>query len=81
MSLRKAINKHCEQCVYDNAAPGTRLQQITLCSVKSCALYGVRPKTAKVIPQSVLSYYGVNSGTFQPLNGTLKRDRGGVTCE
>ena len=73
MSLRKAINKHCEQCVYDNAAPGTRLQQITLCSVKSCALYG--------IPQSVLSYYGVNSGTFQPLNGTLKRDRGGVTCE
>ena len=60
MSLRKAINQHCKDCIYDNLAAGTWRQQVTLCSVPTCALFSVRPKTTYPIPESVLSYYGVN---------------------
>ena len=59
-SLRKRIDQHCKSCIYDSLAPGTWRQQVTLCSVKSCPFYDVRPKTGYPIPESVLSYYGVN---------------------
>jgi len=65
MSLRKAINHHCLNCVYDKLAPGKWRQQVTLCSVKSCALYDVRPKSTRPIPESVLSYYEVGLGEYQ----------------
>ena len=67
-SLRKAINDHCRQCIYDNLAAGTWKQQVTLCSVYSCALYDVRPQTTSTIPVSVLSYYGVNLAEYQGIN-------------
>ena len=66
-SLRKRINQHCKSCIYDPYAPGTWRQQVTLCSVKSCALYNVRPKTTRPIPKSVLSYYGVSLGEYESL--------------
>ena len=59
-SLRKKINQHCKSCIYDSLAVGSWRQQVTLCGVKSCALYDVRPKSTRPIPESVLSYYGVN---------------------
>ena len=65
MSLRKAINQHCLICVHDKTAAGTWRQQVTLCGVKSCALYDVRPKSTHPIPESVLSYYGVDLGEYQ----------------
>ena len=65
MSLRKAINQNCKDCVYDEIATGTWRQQVTLCSVKSCALYDVRPKTTRPIPESVLSYYEVENDQYQ----------------
>jgi hypothetical protein len=65
MSLRKAINKNCKNCVYDKIAAGTWRQQVTLCGVNSCALYDVRPKSTRPIPESVLSYYGVDLGEYQ----------------
>ena len=65
MSLRKAINQNCKSCAYDDLAAGTWRQQVTLCSVKSCALYDVRPKSTRPIPESVLSYYGVGLGEYQ----------------
>ena len=64
-SLRKRINQHCKSCVYDQNAAGTWRQQVSLCSVKSCALYDVRPKSTRPIPESVLSYYGVSLGEYQ----------------
>lgn len=67
MSLRKAINLNCANCIHDSLAAGTRLQQITLCSVNSCALYDVRPKTSSPIPNSVLSYYGVSLAEYEAL--------------
>ena len=65
MSLRKAINQNCKDCVYDEIAAGTWRQQVTLCSVKSCALYDVRPKSTRPIPESVLSYYEASLGEYQ----------------
>ncbi len=58
-SLRKHINDHCKTCIYDYSAAGTWRQQVTLCTVKSCALYPVRPVTKAPIPESVLDYYQV----------------------
>ena len=65
MSLRKAINQNCKSCAYDDLAAGTWRQQVTLCSVKSCALYDVRPKSTRPIPESVLSYYEASLGEYQ----------------
>jgi hypothetical protein len=65
MSLRKSINQHYKSCAYDNLAAGTWRQQVTLCGVKSCALYDVRPKSTHPIPESVLSYYGVKNDQYQ----------------
>ena len=65
MSLRKAINQHCLNCVHYKTAAGTWRQQVTLCGVKSCPLYDVRPKSTRPIAESVLSYYGVSLGECQ----------------
>jgi hypothetical protein len=67
MSLRNAINQHCKSCTYDDLAAGTWRQQVTLCGVKSCALYEVRPKSTRPIPESVLSYYEVSLEEYQSL--------------
>jgi len=67
MSLRKAINGKCKDCIYDDLAMGTCLQQITLCSSDDCPLFDVRPKSKSIIPEKVLSYYGIKLGTIQHL--------------
>lgn len=72
MSLRKSINLNCKNCTFDNLAAGTWRQQVTLCSVISCALYDVRPKTSSPIPKSVLSYYGVSLDEYEQVKGTSK---------
>jgi hypothetical protein len=71
MSLRKCINEKCRDCIYDSFAPGTWRQQVFLCSVKSCALYDVRPKPTRPIPESVLSCYGVSLTEPQGLIANL----------
>jgi len=43
-SLRKAINGKCKDCIYDNKAPGTWLQQVAECTSPDCTLWDVRPK-------------------------------------
>ncbi len=58
-SLRKCLNDNCRSCIYDPKAAGTWRQQVTLCTVRGCALYPVRPVTKAPIPDSVLKYYGV----------------------
>lgn len=41
--LRRAIDQHCKQCVYDPKETGTWREQVTLCAVESCKLHPVRP--------------------------------------
>ena len=45
MSLRRAINNMCKQCIYDKADKGTWRQQVQNCTSPSCALYDYRPKS------------------------------------
>ena len=63
-SLRKCIDENCRNCIYDEQAKGTWRQQVTLCSVTSCAIYPVRPVTKSPIPQSVLKYYSVPEAEY-----------------
>jgi hypothetical protein len=70
MSLRKAINRHCKSCIYDPVAMGTWKQQVTLCAVRFCELFNLRP-TADRIPESVMKYYGVDSK--EALNNELNK--------
>jgi len=44
MSLRKAINDKCIECIYDpDGGPGTWRQQVEACTSKKCPLFPVRP--------------------------------------
>lgn len=44
MSLRKAINDKCRECVFDPLGRGTWREQVFMCAVPSCPLYPVRPR-------------------------------------
>jgi len=67
-SLRSCVNQMCRGCIYDPCAPGTWRTQVTLCAVKSCPLYDIRPKTTSDIPASVLRWYGVKQVDLQQLS-------------
>ncbi|RDH84507.1 MAG: hypothetical protein DIZ80_03235 [endosymbiont of Galathealinum brachiosum] len=42
--LRKAVDNHCKDCIYDQSnGLGTWRQQVYLCHMKSCELYDFRP--------------------------------------
>ena len=44
MSLRKAINDHCKECIVDPIlGHGTWRQQVAACTSPECSLYPVRP--------------------------------------
>jgi len=60
VSLRKAINGKCKQCVYDPMDVGTAAQQIAACICSDCPLHPVRPITTKQLPVSLLEAYSVN---------------------
>lgn len=45
-SLRKLINEKCRWCIYDPKAPGNWKQQVSSCTVNSCPLYPVRPRSS-----------------------------------
>lgn len=47
MSLRKAINLKCKDCIYDSLCPGTWRKQVEECTSKDCSLWPVRPTTTR----------------------------------
>jgi hypothetical protein len=46
MSMRKAINDKCRDCIYDRCAPGTWRQQVQGCTISTCSLHPYRPKAS-----------------------------------
>jgi hypothetical protein len=51
MSLRKAINEKCKDCIYDPLSGlGNWRQQVTACTIKTCSLWPVRPLTDGRLP-------------------------------
>ena len=45
MSLRKAINAMCKDCIYDSYVKGTWRKQVEECELTHCPLHRVRPLT------------------------------------
>jgi hypothetical protein len=43
MSLRKAINAKCKECIYDSYQRGNWRQQAQACTAPGCSLFPVRP--------------------------------------
>lgn len=43
MSIRKAINEKCKDCIYDSLAGGTWREQVGNCLDTTCALHPYRP--------------------------------------
>jgi len=43
MSLRKAVNDKCRECLYDPLSNGNWRQQITACTSPNCPLFPFRP--------------------------------------
>lgn len=43
MSLRKAINEKCKDCIHDPKAPGSWLKQVGMCIATPCPLHPYRP--------------------------------------
>ncbi len=52
MSLRKAINQKCRECIHDEKAAGTWLKQVEDCTSYQCPLYPVRPITRQTRQQN-----------------------------
>ena len=44
MSMRKAINDKCKDCIYDPLAGGTWREQVAQCSCVTCPLWTLRPE-------------------------------------
>lgn len=47
MSLRKAIDEKCKDCIYDSHCHESWRQQVENCTNKTCKLWKVRPVTIK----------------------------------
>ena len=71
MSLRKAINEKCRDCVYDKSNLGNFVQQVSMCPQMDCPLWKVRPvsrKWAKSLSlhdeQVMLVWHGLSAEQF-----------------
>ena len=60
MSLRKAVNDYCRDCVYDPLDYGSAAQQIACCTALTCKLHPKRPVTASKIPTELLDRFGLS---------------------
>ena len=47
MSLRKAINDKCRECIYDPYEKGAWREQVEACASPACPLYPVRPMSLR----------------------------------
>jgi len=47
MSMRKAVNDKCKECIYDPKAGGTWKSQTESCPSTTCPIHPYRPVTAE----------------------------------
>jgi len=50
VSLRKAINDKCKECIYDPEDRGNWRQQVQGCTSPKCPLFAVRPISSVETP-------------------------------
>lgn len=69
MSLRKAINAKCRECIYcPDSGNGTWRQQVAACTSTGCPLYPVRPKPTASITQPLNAPEIPENGQFDPVS-------------
>jgi len=50
-SMRKAINRMCQECIYDSHDNGTWRQQVERCTAPKCPLFELRPRPRPLPPR------------------------------
>lgn len=50
-SYKSCVERHCKNCTYDPAQPGTWRFQTEGCTVTTCALWEVRPVTGAEVAE------------------------------
>ena len=85
LSLRKAINDKCKDCIYDpmDSGAGTWKQQVQACQCQICPLWKVCPLSAS--KKDSKQVYGANSGYLleksnQTLPNTAENILRGLKC-
>ena len=67
MSLRKAINRKCRECIYDQRGPGTWRQQVSGCTSINCPLHPVRPMPTDNTAEPLNAPEIPENGQFDPI--------------
>lgn len=72
-NLAAAVRKKCIDCIHDDQAAGTWLDQVILCTSYECPLWPVRPvkdgRGDRDVPVSagLLNEYGLTEGEVQAI--------------
>ena len=43
VGMRKRINDHCRECIYDESDAGSWRKQVQACTIERCQLWDIRP--------------------------------------
>lgn len=73
MSLRKAINSKCKECIHDPYQQGKWKQQVQACTSPRCPLFPVRPISGEESAQFG-PFFDANTG--EPTNWWVLRKAG-----
>lgn len=82
MSLRKAINAMCKDCIYDSkGGSGGWKQQVEECTSFSCPLYDLRPMPKKHQTQDISAQEGFldckeRNGTSEEIKALIRSKNG-----
>jgi hypothetical protein len=72
MSLRKAIDAKCKECIYDPYSSGTWRKQVSECTSNNCPLYLFRPKPIKTSSRDRKAVIASNLGEKVQILGSLR---------
>ena len=73
MSLRKAINDKCKECIYDPYAKGlgSWRQQVKDCTSPDCPLFRVRPLPEKGVASTKTAPFEAQNGRTTEREGVV----------
>lgn len=71
-SYKKCVENHCKACAYSAQNKGSWRMQVTICPVRSCELFSVRPITTKPIPLSVRNFYNINDEKYSEILAEIR---------
>ena len=54
LNYRRGVREKCFDCIHDDGAPGTRVQQVSACPALDCPLWPMRPITRSRWPMALV---------------------------